>query len=64
MNLTSIQASLLLQLLPGIGDITAKKLVDHCGSAQSVLNEKRSNLLKIKGIGTFHLINMSLILMR
>ncbi|MDB4643293.1 DNA-processing protein DprA [Flavobacteriaceae bacterium] len=55
MNLTSIQASLLLQLLPGIGDITAKKLVDHCGSAQSVLNEKRSNLLKIKGIGTFHL---------
>jgi DNA processing protein len=47
MNLTSIQASLLLQLLPGIGDITAKKLVDHCGSAQSVLNEKRSNLLKI-----------------
>lgn len=55
MNLTSIQASLLLQLLPGIGDITAKKLVDHCGSAQSVLNEKRSNLLKIKGIDTFHL---------
>ena len=55
MNLTSIQAALLLQLLPGIGDITAKKLVENCGSAQAVLKEKKSNLLKIKGIGTIHL---------
>ena len=55
MNLTSIQAALLLQLLPGIGDITAKKLVENCGSAQAVLKEKKSNLLKIKGIGIFHL---------
>lgn len=55
MNLTSIQASLLLQLLPGIGEITAKKLVDHCGSAQAVLEEKKSKLLTIKGIGQFHL---------
>ena len=55
MKLTSIQAALLLQKLPGIGDITAKKLVDHCGSAQAVLNEKKINLLKIKGIGAFHL---------
>jgi len=45
----------LLQKLPGIGDITAKKLVDHCGSAQAVLNEKKINLLKIKGVGAFHL---------
>ena len=42
MKLTSIQAALLLQKLPGIGDITAKKLVDHCGSAQAVLNEKKN----------------------
>ena len=55
MKLTSIQAALLLQKLPGIGDITAKKLVDHCGSAQAVLNETKINLLKIKGIGAFHL---------
>ena len=47
MKLTSIQAALLLQMLPGIGDITAKKLVDHCGSAQAVFNEKKINLLKI-----------------
>ncbi|MDB9988089.1 DNA-processing protein DprA [Flavobacteriaceae bacterium] len=55
MKLTSIQAALLLQMLPGIGDITAKKLVDHWRSAQAVFNEKKINLLKIKGIGTFHL---------
>ena len=36
MKLTSIQAFLLLQFLPGIGDITVKKLVDHCGDAQAV----------------------------
>ena len=55
MKLTSIQAALLLQKLPGIGDITAKKLVDHFGSAQAVFNEKKINLLNIKGIGAFHL---------
>jgi DNA uptake protein ComE-like DNA-binding protein len=41
MNLTSIQAALLLQLLPGIGDNTAKKLVENCRSAQAVLKEKK-----------------------
>ena len=45
----------MLQKLPGIGDITAKKLVDHFGSAQAVFNEKKINLLNIKGIGAFHL---------
>jgi len=55
MKLTSIQAALLLQMLSRIGDITAKKLVDHCVSAQAVFNEKKINLLKIKGTGTFHL---------
>ena len=45
----------MLQKLPGIGYITAKKLVDQFGSAQGVLNEKKINLLKIKGIGAFHL---------
>tara|TARA_Y100000389_G_scaffold198360_1_gene234734 strand:- start:670 stop:1023 length:354 start_codon:yes stop_codon:yes gene_type:complete len=55
MELTSIQASLLLQRFQGIGDITAQKLVDHCGSDQAVFKESKINLLKIKGIGTFHL---------
>jgi DNA processing protein len=57
MKLTSIQAFLLLQFLPGIGDITVKKLVDHCGNTQAVFEEE-INLLKIKGIGMFHFRNL------
>ena len=43
---------LALQHVPKIGDITAKKLISHCGSAEAVLKEPKSNLLKIGGIGT------------
>ncbi|SDR76649.1 DNA processing protein [Formosa sp. Hel1_31_208] len=43
--------ALALQHVPKIGDITAKKLISHCGSAKAVMNEKRNNLLKIDGIG-------------
>ena len=35
-----------------IGDITAKKLIAHCGSAEAVFKEKKRNLLKIDGIGS------------
>lgn len=42
---------LALQNVPKIGDITAKKLIAHCGSAEAVLKEKRNLLLKIDGIG-------------
>lgn len=43
--------ALALQHVPKIGDITAKKLINHCGSAEAVLKEKKSSLLKIDGIG-------------
>ncbi len=43
--------ALALQNVPRIGDITAKKLISHCGSAEAVLKEKRQNLLKIDGVG-------------
>ncbi|WP_194768236.1 DNA-processing protein DprA [Tamlana sp. I1] len=43
--------TLALQHVPNIGDVTAKKLIAHCGSAEAVLNEKKHNLLKIDGIG-------------
>ena len=43
---------LALQHVPKIGSTTAKKLINHCGSAEAVLKEKKSNLLKIDGIGT------------
>ena len=43
---------LALQNVARIGDITAKKLINNCGSAEGVFKEKKSNLLKIDGIGT------------
>lgn len=43
---------LALHHVPKIGDLTAKKLISHCGSAEAVLKEKKHNLLKIDGIGT------------
>lgn len=44
--------TLALMHAPNIGDVTAKKLLAHCGTAEAVLKEKKSNLLKIDGIGT------------
>jgi DNA processing protein len=44
---------LALQRAKGIGDINAKKLIAHYGSAKNVLKEKRRTLEKINGIGTF-----------
>ncbi|WP_298532389.1 DNA-processing protein DprA [uncultured Algibacter sp.] len=44
--------TLALQHVHNIGDITAKRLIGHCGSAEAVLKEKKQNLLKIDGIGS------------
>ena len=43
--------TLALQHVPNIGDITAKRLISYCGSAEAVLKEKKQSLLKINGIG-------------
>lgn len=40
-----------LKLIPGIGDITAKKLIAFCGSAEAVFKEKQDALRRIPGIG-------------
>lgn len=45
-------AALRLQKIPFIGDITAKKLIAHCGSPSAVFNDKKKALLKIEGVGT------------
>ncbi|PKP51271.1 MAG: DNA-protecting protein DprA [Bacteroidetes bacterium HGW-Bacteroidetes-12] len=37
--------------LPNIGEITAKKLIAYCGSAEMVFSEKKAPLEKIPGIG-------------
>ncbi len=52
MTETDLLYILALQHVPKIGDITAKKLISHCGSAEAVFKEKKNNLLKIDGIGT------------
>ncbi len=52
MNQTDLLYTLALQHVPNIGDITAKRLINHCGSAEAVLKEKRQNLQKIDGIGS------------
>ncbi|NMH89272.1 DNA-processing protein DprA [Flavivirga algicola] len=44
--------TLALQHVPNIGDITAKRLISHCGTAEAVLKEKKRNLLKVDGIGS------------
>lgn len=49
---TDLLYSLALQHVPKIGDITAKKLIANCGSAEAVFKEKKQNLLKIDGIGS------------
>lgn len=38
-------------MIPGIGDVNAKKLIAYCGGAEAVFQEKKKNLLQISGIG-------------
>jgi len=40
-----------ITLIPGIGDITAKKLIAYCGGVEAVFSEKKVHLEKIPGIG-------------
>lgn len=40
-----------ITLIPGIGDITAKKLIAYCGGVEAVFKEKKVHLEKIPGIG-------------
>ena len=38
-------------LIPGIGDILAKKLISYCGGVEAVFSEKKAALLKIPNVG-------------
>ena len=53
MTTDELIAVLRLQNIPNIGDVSAKKLIAHCGSPAAIFNDKLQNLLKIDGIGTF-----------
>jgi DNA processing protein len=38
-------------LIPGIGDIMAKKLISYCSGVEAVFHEKKETLMKIPGVG-------------
>ena len=48
---TSLLYQIGLTLIPGIGDVNAKKLVHYCGSAEAVFNASRKMLESIPGMG-------------
>ena len=55
MNSEDLLYALALQHIPNLGDTTAKKLIGKFGKAQNIFREKKSNLLKIDGIGQFRI---------
>ena len=59
MNTPQLLYALALQAVPNIGDITAKKLIRQCGSPEAVFKESKVNLLKIEGIGTHAIKNLT-----
>lgn len=52
MKPTELHFALALQAVPSIGDITAKKLIQHCGSPEAVFKSSKQALQSIDGIGT------------
>lgn len=40
-----------ISLIPGIGDVNAKKLIAYCGDAEAVFHEKKEALMQIPGMG-------------
>lgn len=47
----SLLHAIALTLIPGIGDVAAKKLIAYCGSPEEVFKAKKPHLLKIPGMG-------------
>ncbi len=58
MKVSDLQYVLALQHVPNLGDASAKKLIRHAGSAEAVFKEKKSDLLKIDGIGSHKLTDL------
>jgi DNA processing protein len=51
MDSTELLNVLALLKVDGVGDVVAKKLINHCGSAENVFNTKTRQLKSIDGIG-------------
>ena len=58
MNRTELVHILALLKVEGVGDIVAKKLINHCGSAEDVFKAKQNHLKSIDGIGSVLLNNL------
>ena len=58
MNDQELLYLLALQKIDGVGDIIAKKLLNHCGSAENIFKTKASQLASIDGIGQFLIKNL------
>jgi len=52
MSEISLKHKIALSLIPGIGDINARKLVSHVGSVEGIFSEPYRSLIKIPGIGS------------
>ena len=59
MTTSELYFTLALLQVEGVGDIVAKKLINHCGSAEKVFDTKKNKLLSIDGIGEILLKNLS-----
>jgi len=46
---SSLRYQIGITLIPGIGNVNAKKLISYCGGVEQVFREKKSTLIKIPG---------------
>lgn len=58
MTASDLFYTLALQRVEGVGDIMAKKLISHCGSAEGVFKTKSNQLAAIDGVGSTLLKNL------
>ena len=53
MSSEALKYKIAISLIPGIGNVLAKKLISYTGSIEAVFREKKKNLTKIPGIGEY-----------
>jgi DNA processing protein len=53
MSTNDLKYQIAISLIPGIGNVLAKKLISYTGSIEAVFREKKRNLIKIPGIGDY-----------